>query len=170
MASQSQPARDWKKGIVHWAIVLAILLVPGVLLGGLYVWTNTAHPKQIWDVILRQSVDHLNEVAPPDAAVRAPNVRLYEERLLASQVHCTGPVTWSVERHRALSASCPTAEGRRWATHRLNGQTGFAWYQVERSGQTNLLLVDEKGNILAQEPLQILPGYTGKSIGGDDGE
>jgi len=162
---------DWKRGIVHWTLVLVILVVPGLLLGGLYVWTNTAHPKQIWDVILRQSVEHLNEVAPPaGATVSAPNLRLYEERYVQRQLRCTGPVTWSVVRYRALAASCPTAQGPRSAIHQLDGKSGYAWYQVERSGQTNQLLVDRSGNILAQQPLKILPAFAGQSIGGDEGE
>lgn len=160
-----------RHGLVHWAIVLMILIVPGLLLGGLYVWTNMTRPKQIWDVIVRQSVQHLGEVAPPAGAlVQAPNVRLYEERYLARHVRCTGPVRWSVVRYRALAATCPTPQGMKSALHELDGRTGYAWYQVERSGQTNLMLVDAHGNILAQEPLKILPAYAGKSIGGDEGE
>ncbi|MDE2572237.1 MAG: hypothetical protein KGM44_06905, partial [bacterium] len=105
---------------------------------------------------------------PAGATVAAPNVRLYEERYLAGQVHCTGPVSWSIERHRALAASCATHAGRLSAIHRLGAKVGHAWYQVERSGATNLLLVDAKGNVLAQEPLKILPRYAGQSIGGDE--
>lgn len=167
----TQGLRWWMRGLGHWAIVLGVLLVPGLLLGSLYLWTNLSHPKQIWDVVLRQSVAHLDEVAPPaGVAAGAPNVRIYEERTLRDQVRCTGPVSWSVALHRALAASCDTAAGRRSALHRMDGKTGFAWYQVERSGQTNLLLVDRQGNILAQEPLTILPQYAGQSIGGDGGE
>ncbi|TAM61296.1 hypothetical protein EPN52_02900 [bacterium] len=164
--------RGWlAREFAHWAIVLGVLLVPGLLLGSLYLWTNLSHPKQIWDVIVRQSVAHLSEVAPPGgAAPGLPNARIFEERVLTRQVHCTGPVTWHVTTYRALVATCATARGSRSALHHLNGANGFAWYQVERSGQTNLLLVNAHGTILTQESLAILPPYAGRSIGGDEGE